>query len=92
MHICSLYCYHNSSYDYTLIIHSVISHYSDSVGWSGQIRFKTPPAAGSEELRFLAYGDMGKAPLDESIEHYIQVSELPKYIVYVFNFFIHFNF
>ncbi|ONK78435.1 uncharacterized protein A4U43_C02F18730 [Asparagus officinalis] len=45
---------------------------SDTVGWSGQIKFKTPPSAGSDELRLLAYGDMGKAPLDESVEHYIQ--------------------
>lgn len=34
---------------------------------------KTPPAGGSDELKFLAYGDMGKAPLDSSVEHYIQV-------------------
>ncbi|KAG8656699.1 hypothetical protein MANES_04G164100v8 [Manihot esculenta] len=45
---------------------------SDSVGWSDQIQFKTPPAAGSNELRFLAFGDMGKAPRDASTEHYIQ--------------------
>ncbi|KAI3450185.1 hypothetical protein Pfo_006850 [Paulownia fortunei] len=45
---------------------------SDSVGWSDQITFKTPPAGGSDELKFLAYGDMGKAPLDSSVEHYIQ--------------------
>ncbi|KAJ0980922.1 hypothetical protein J5N97_009177 [Dioscorea zingiberensis] len=49
---------------------------SDSVGWSDQIKFKTPPAAGSDELRFLAYGDMGKAPLDPSLEHYIQPGSL----------------
>lgn len=47
---------------------------SDSVGWSSRIEFKTPPAAGSEELHFLIYGDMGKAPLDPSVEHYIQVT------------------
>ncbi|XP_054813737.1 probable inactive purple acid phosphatase 27 [Prosopis cineraria] len=45
---------------------------SDSVGWSEQIKFSTPPAGGSDELRFLAYGDMGKTPLDASEEHYIQ--------------------
>ncbi|XP_068659967.1 probable inactive purple acid phosphatase 27 isoform X2 [Aristolochia californica] len=45
---------------------------SDSVGWSEQINFKTPPAGGSNELQFLAYGDMGKAPRDLSIEHFIQ--------------------
>ncbi|KAJ9190600.1 hypothetical protein P3X46_001785 [Hevea brasiliensis] len=45
---------------------------SDSVGWSDQIQFQTPPAAGSNELRFLAFGDMGKAPRDASAEHYIQ--------------------
>ncbi|XP_047320801.1 probable inactive purple acid phosphatase 27 [Impatiens glandulifera] len=44
----------------------------DSVGWSETIKFKTPPAGGSSELKFLAYGDMGKTPLDESVEHYIQ--------------------
>ncbi|CAN1128266.1 Probable inactive purple acid phosphatase 27 [Linum perenne] len=45
---------------------------SESVGWSEEKKLKTPPAGGSEELRFLAYGDMGKAPLDSSVEHYIQ--------------------
>ncbi|KAL3814765.1 hypothetical protein ACJIZ3_016033 [Penstemon smallii] len=45
---------------------------SDSAGWSDQITFKTPPAGGSDEVKFLAYGDMGKAPLDSSVEHYIQ--------------------
>lgn len=46
---------------------------SNSVGWSKQIDFRTPSAGGSNELKFLAYGDMGKAPLDASTEHYIQV-------------------
>ncbi|KAK6234430.1 hypothetical protein QUC31_006836 [Theobroma cacao] len=45
---------------------------SDSVGWSDQIQFRTPPAGGSDELKFLVFGDMGKAPLDDSAEHYIQ--------------------
>ncbi|KAF3437453.1 hypothetical protein FNV43_RR20206 [Rhamnella rubrinervis] len=45
---------------------------SDSVGWSDEIQFRTPPVGGSEELKFLAFGDMGKAPLDKSAEHYIQ--------------------
>ncbi|PON74375.1 Acid phosphatase [Parasponia andersonii] len=45
---------------------------SDSVGWSDQIQFKTPPAGGSDELKFVAFGDMGKAPRDASVEHYIQ--------------------
>ncbi|XP_038688892.1 probable inactive purple acid phosphatase 27 [Tripterygium wilfordii] len=46
---------------------------SESVGWSETIQFKTPPAAGSDEVNFIIFGDMGKAPLDNaSIEHYIQ--------------------
>ncbi|KAG9443632.1 hypothetical protein H6P81_014972 [Aristolochia fimbriata] len=45
---------------------------SDSVGWSDQIKFKTPPASGAGDLQFLAYGDMGKAPRDLSVEHFIQ--------------------
>ncbi|KAJ8635668.1 hypothetical protein MRB53_009935 [Persea americana] len=49
---------------------------SGSVGWSAQIKFKTPPAGGSDELRFLAFGDMGKAPRDPSAEHYIQPGSL----------------
>ncbi|XP_058107139.1 nucleotide pyrophosphatase/phosphodiesterase-like [Magnolia sinica] len=49
---------------------------SDSAGWSDQIKFRTPPAGGSDELRFLAYGDMGKAPRDPSTEHYIQPGSL----------------
>ncbi|XP_062223822.1 probable inactive purple acid phosphatase 27 [Phragmites australis] len=48
------------------------SYGSDSVGWSDTIKFRTPPAAGSDELSFVIYGDMGKAPLDPSVEHYIQ--------------------
>lgn len=47
--------------------------YSDLVGWSKIIKFKTPPVGGSNESRFIVYGDMGKAPLDPSVEHYIQV-------------------
>ncbi|WCJ39012.1 purple acid phosphatase 27 [Euphorbia peplus] len=46
---------------------------SDSVGWSNYTEFRTPPApGGSNEVKFLAFGDMGKAPLDNSVEHYIQ--------------------
>ncbi|KAL9262593.1 putative inactive purple acid phosphatase 27 [Drosera capensis] len=45
---------------------------SDLAGWSDQIQFHTPPAGGSNELNFLAYGDIGKASLDESVEHHIQ--------------------
>ncbi|KAL1558743.1 putative inactive purple acid phosphatase 27 [Salvia divinorum] len=45
---------------------------SDSVGWSDEMKLRTPPASGSDELKFLAIGDMGKAPLDSSVEHYIQ--------------------
>ncbi|KAF3437455.1 hypothetical protein FNV43_RR20208 [Rhamnella rubrinervis] len=49
---------------------------SESVGWSDQIEFRTPPAGGSDEVRFLAFGDMGKAPRDKSAEHYIQPGSL----------------
>ncbi|TYH89920.1 hypothetical protein ES332_A13G015700v1 [Gossypium tomentosum] len=45
---------------------------SDAVGWSAEIQIRTPPAGGSDELKFLVFGDMGKAPLDSSAEHYIQ--------------------
>ncbi|KAK1360460.1 Purple acid phosphatase [Heracleum sosnowskyi] len=45
---------------------------SNSAGWSDSIKFKTPPAGGADEVKFLAYGDMGKAPRDPSVEHYIQ--------------------
>ncbi|CAL4973588.1 unnamed protein product [Urochloa decumbens] len=45
---------------------------SDSVGWSDTNKFRTPPAGGSDETSFVIYGDMGKAPLDPSVEHYIQ--------------------
>ncbi|GJM92846.1 hypothetical protein PR202_ga09350 [Eleusine coracana subsp. coracana] len=45
---------------------------SDFVGWSETIKFRTPPAAGSDELSFVIFGDMGKAPHDPSVEHYIQ--------------------
>lgn len=49
---------------------------SDSVGWSDEIQFRTPPAAGADELKFIAFGDMGKAPRDASAEHYIQPGSL----------------
>ncbi|XP_059434869.1 probable inactive purple acid phosphatase 27 [Corylus avellana] len=49
---------------------------SDSVGWSDRFLFWTPPAGGSDELNFLVYGDMGKAPRDASVEHYIQPGSL----------------
>ncbi|KAF5822290.1 putative phosphodiesterase I [Helianthus annuus] len=49
---------------------------SNSVGWSARINFKTPPSGGSDELKFLAFGDMGKAPRDASLEHYIQPGSL----------------
>ncbi|ESW03450.1 hypothetical protein PHAVU_011G014900 [Phaseolus vulgaris] len=49
---------------------------SDSVGWSKQIMFSTPPVGGSDELRFIAFADMGKTPLDASEEHYIQPGAL----------------
>ncbi|RDX65525.1 putative inactive purple acid phosphatase 27, partial [Mucuna pruriens] len=49
---------------------------SGSVGWSKQIQFATPPAGGSDELRFITFGDMGKTPLDASREHYIQPGAL----------------
>ncbi|XP_071720612.1 nucleotide pyrophosphatase/phosphodiesterase-like isoform X2 [Rutidosis leptorrhynchoides] len=45
---------------------------SKMVGWSARTKFKTPPREGSNELKFLAFGDMGKAPRDASVEHYIQ--------------------
>ncbi|KAL6130007.1 hypothetical protein ACLB2K_068389 [Fragaria x ananassa] len=49
---------------------------SNSVGWSDRIQFRTPPAGGSDELKFVAFGDMGKAPRDSSVEHYIQPGSL----------------
>ncbi|KAJ4825590.1 hypothetical protein Tsubulata_015243 [Turnera subulata] len=49
---------------------------SDVVGWSDETQFKTPPAGGSDELKFVAFGDMGKAPRDASVEHYIQPGSL----------------
>ncbi|KAL2898499.1 putative inactive purple acid phosphatase 27 [Bienertia sinuspersici] len=45
---------------------------SAKVGWSDDIPFRTPPAGGSDELTILAFGDMGKAPRDSAVEHYIQ--------------------
>lgn len=49
---------------------------SDNVGWSSSVSFSTPPASGAREVRFLAFGDMGKAPRDPSDEHYIQPGSL----------------
>lgn len=49
---------------------------SNSASWSDRISFKTPPAGGSNEVKFLTFGDMGKAPRDASVEHYIQPGSL----------------
>uniref|UniRef100_A0A2N9EWS7 Purple acid phosphatase n=1 Tax=Fagus sylvatica TaxID=28930 RepID=A0A2N9EWS7_FAGSY len=49
---------------------------SDSIGWSNQTQFRTPPAGGSDGLYFIVYGDMGKTPFDSSVEHYIQPGSL----------------
>lgn len=49
---------------------------SGAVGWSNEIQFKTPPAGGAAELTFLAFGDMGKAPRDSTVEHFIQPGSL----------------
>ncbi|GAB2275781.1 hypothetical protein Dimus_010532 [Dionaea muscipula] len=48
------------------------SYGSNTVGWSNQTQFRTPPARGSSQLSFLAFADMGKTPLDPTSEHYIQ--------------------
>lgn len=49
---------------------------SDSVGWSDEIEFQTPPEGGSDQIKFLIVGDMGKTPRDKSAEHYIQPGAL----------------
>lgn len=49
---------------------------SDAIGWSSKNNMKTPPASGSLEVKFIAYGDMGKAPRDNTVEHYIQPGSL----------------
>ncbi|XP_020575936.1 probable inactive purple acid phosphatase 1 isoform X2 [Phalaenopsis equestris] len=71
--------WHEPGYIHTAVMNGLLPNQtysyrygSDLAGWSEQIKFKTPPASGSNELKFLAYGDMGKAPLDPSMEHYIQ--------------------
>ncbi|XVF40823.1 hypothetical protein PTKIN_Ptkin01aG0147100 [Pterospermum kingtungense] len=71
--------WHDPGYIHTAVMTglqpSTTSYYkygSDAVGWSDQIEFRTPPAGGSDEVKFLVFGDMGKAPLDASVEHYIQ--------------------
>ncbi|ERN05081.1 probable inactive purple acid phosphatase 27 isoform X1 [Amborella trichopoda] len=45
---------------------------SESAGWSEKINFHTPTAGGSDKVRIVAFGDMGKAPRDLSVEHFIQ--------------------
>lgn len=69
----SLYGITSAKLTKNLIVVIIYIVYSDSAGWSEQIQFRTPPAGGSDELKFVAYGDMGKAPRDPSVEHYIQV-------------------
>nr|GEX63847.1 probable inactive purple acid phosphatase 27 [Tanacetum cinerariifolium] len=46
----------------------------DPIGWSSRVNLKTSPRGGSNELKFLAFGEMGKAPRDASVEHYIQMN------------------
>ncbi|CAN6444135.1 unnamed protein product [Victoria cruziana] len=59
-------------------LHSYSYRYgSDSVGWSTEAGFHTPPAGGSNhDLVFIAFGDMGTAPLDLSVTHYMQPGSL----------------
>ncbi|KAJ0095953.1 hypothetical protein Patl1_17051 [Pistacia atlantica] len=61
-------------------IFCVLTGHSCSLGCCcvvrSRIQFQTPPAGGSDELKFLAFGDMGKAPRDASVEHYIQPGSL----------------
>ncbi|XP_038690629.1 probable inactive purple acid phosphatase 27 isoform X4 [Tripterygium wilfordii] len=45
---------------------------SNHAGWSEYVTMRPPPAAGSDVLRFLAFGDMGKGRHDNSIEHFNQ--------------------
>ncbi|XP_031500928.1 probable inactive purple acid phosphatase 1 [Nymphaea colorata] len=59
-------------------LHSYSYRYgSNSAGWSTETEFHTPPAGGSNhDLVFIAFGDMGRAPLDLSVEHYMQAGSL----------------
>ncbi|KAJ4778500.1 Purple acid phosphatase [Rhynchospora pubera] len=71
--------WHNPGYIHSAVMtglspSTTYSYYygSSSVGWSNTLSLKTPPASGAANLTFIVYGDMGKAPLDQSVEHYIQ--------------------
>ncbi|CAO2820862.1 unnamed protein product [Amaranthus hypochondriacus] len=75
--------WHDPGYIHTAIITNLqpLANYSykygsNASGWSDNIQFRTPPAGGSSEVRFLAFGDMGKAPRDSTLEHYIQPGSL----------------
>ncbi|XP_057849694.2 probable inactive purple acid phosphatase 27 [Cryptomeria japonica] len=75
--------WHDPGYIHTALMNGLLpsSNYvykygSDDVGWSNSVELSTPPAAGASDLRFLAFGDMGKAPRDASDEHYIQPGSL----------------
>ncbi|KAJ3691367.1 hypothetical protein LUZ61_020531 [Rhynchospora tenuis] len=65
--------WHNPGYIHSAVMtglspSTTYSYYygSSSVGWSNTLSFKTPPASGAANLTFIVYGDMGKAPLDQS--------------------------
>ena len=47
--------------------------YSEKAGWSKRNKFRTPPAAGDSEVKFIMLSDMGKNERDSSNEHYLQV-------------------
>eukprot|EP01018_Ginkgo_biloba_P025097 Gb_34203 [translate_table: standard] len=75
--------WHNPGFIHTALLKGLLpsesylyKYGSNEVGWSTTTKFSTPPAAGSDELIFITYGDMGKAERDGFGEHYIQVDQL----------------
>ncbi|KAG0567487.1 hypothetical protein M758_7G139800 [Ceratodon purpureus] len=49
---------------------------SEKAGWSKRNKFRTPPAAGDSEVKFIMLSDMGKNERDSSNEHYLQEGAL----------------
>ncbi|KAL3701603.1 hypothetical protein R1sor_019625 [Riccia sorocarpa] len=71
--------FHNPGYIHTALMDGLspsteyaYQYGSQTVGFSPNTSFSTPPAAGDDQVTIIIYGDMGKAERDGSLIHYIQ--------------------
>ncbi|KAL2649881.1 hypothetical protein R1flu_018009 [Riccia fluitans] len=76
--------FHNPGYIHTALMAGLspsteysYQYGSQTVGFSANATFSTPPASGSDRVRLIIFGDMGKAERDGSLIHYIQPGSIP---------------